>query len=100
MVAVSQRFVNAVWLHERRYNTEPPRKTTVFGEENHTFTADSVKDRPRSGRQINRKETCHDVELPFLKSTSERSAELRIPRTIVMDHMKHDLQLKPYHPST
>jgi hypothetical protein len=32
------------------------------------------------------------------KSTRKRSAELGIPRSTMMDHMKGDLKVRPFHP--
>jgi hypothetical protein len=33
-----------------------------------------------------------------VKSTPNRSAELGIPRSTVMDHMKLDIKVRPFHP--
>jgi hypothetical protein len=47
-------------------------------------------------------ETCHAVATSVtqspVKSNRKRSAELGIPRSTMMDHMKLDLKVKPFHP--
>jgi hypothetical protein len=110
---IEQRLVTAVWLHgdtmetakvtfRDRFGVEPPRKATVLGWGKHAFATGSVKDRPRGGRPITRRETCHAVAASAtqspVKSTRKRSAELGIPRSTVMDHMKLDLKVRPFHP--
>ena len=116
--SIEQRLVVAVWLHERhhtgdtiesvkakftdRFGINPPRKATMLGWEKRAFAMGSVKDLPRGGRPIKRRETCREVEASVqqspLKSTRKRSAEFGIPRTTMMTHMKQDLKLKVYRP--
>ncbi|KAJ4450141.1 hypothetical protein ANN_01548 [Periplaneta americana] len=81
------------------FGVEPPRKATILGWEKRAFAMGSVKDHTRSGRPTTR-ETCHaaeaSVERSLLKSTQKRSAELGIPRSTMMKHMKVDLKLKHF----
>jgi hypothetical protein len=118
LCTIKQRLVTAVWLHERPYSgdametvkvkfqdhfgVEPPRKATMLGWKKRAFATGSVKDGPGGGQPITRRETCHTVVASVMqspvKSTCRRSAELRIPRFTVMDHMKLDLKVRPFHP--
>jgi hypothetical protein len=66
------------------------------------FARGSVKDRPQGGLPIKRGRTCQAVAASVtqspVKSNPKRSAELGIPQSTVMDHMKLDLKVKPFHP--
>jgi hypothetical protein len=80
------------------FGVEPPRKATMLGWEKRAFATGSVKDRPRGFRPTTRRETCHTVAASVtqspVKSTRKRSAELGIPRSTMMDHMKLDLKVR------
>jgi hypothetical protein len=84
-----------------RFGVEPPRKATMLGWQIRAFATGSVKDRPRGGRPITRQETYHAVAASVtqspVKSTRKRSAELAIPRSTMMDHIKLDLKVRSFH---
>ena len=84
---------------QERFNKAPPRKATLLDWERRAFAFGSVKDRPRSGRKKTREETCAGVlasiEQSPIKSTRKRAAELGISSTIMRDHMKKDLKVRP-----
>jgi len=108
--------VASVWVHERehteqtmsqvmaafreRFNKAPPRRATLLDLEKRAFALGSVKDRSRIGRKTTRLETCAAVaasmESSLMKSTRKRSSELGIPRSAMRDHMKKDLNVRPY----
>jgi hypothetical protein len=71
--------MTAVWLHgdtmktvkltfRDRFGVEPPRKATLLGWEKCDFATGSVKDRPRGGRPITRRETYHPVAASVTQS--------------------------------
>jgi hypothetical protein len=74
----------------------------MLGWEKRAFATGSVKDRPRSGRPITRRETCHamaaSVTQSPVKSTRKGSAKHGIPRSTMTDHMKLDLKVRLFHP--
>ena len=106
----------SVWVHERqhtgqtmsqvmaafreRFNKAPPRRATLLDWEKRAFALGSVKDGPRSGRKTARLETCAaiaaSIERSQMKSIRKRSPELGVPRSAVRDHMKKDLNVRPY----
>jgi len=117
--SVEERLMASVWLHERqhteqtmsqvmaafreRLNKAPPRRTILLNWEKRAFALGSVKDRSRSGRKTTRLETCAavaaSIERSPMKSTRKRSSELGVPQATVRDHMKRDLNVRPYHPT-
>jgi hypothetical protein len=96
LYTIEQRLVTAAWLHET------PRKATMLGWEKRVFATGSVKHRPRGGRPITGWVTCHAAAASVtqfpVKSTRKGSAELGIPRSTMMDHMKLDLKVRLFHP--
>jgi len=109
----------SVWMHERqhtgqtmsqvmaafreRFNKAPPRIATLLDWEKRGFALGSVKDRPRSGRKTARLETsaavAASIERSLMKSKRKRSTELGVPRSTMRDHMKRDLNVRPYRPT-
>ena len=109
----------SVWAHERqhtgqtmsqviaafreRFNKAPPRRATLLDWEKRAFALGSVKDRPWSGRKTTLLETCAavaaSIERSPMKSTRKRSSELGVPRSTMQDHMKKDLNVRPYRPT-
>jgi hypothetical protein len=83
-----------------QFNKAQPQRATLLDWEKQAFTLGSVIDRPRSGRNTTRLETCAAVaasnERSPMKSTRKRSSELGVPRTTMQDHMKKDLNVKLY----
>ena len=108
-----------VWVHERQYmgqtmsqvmaafrerfNKAPPWRATPLDWEKRAFALGSVKDRLQSGRKTMHLETCAavaaSIERSPLKSTRKRSSELGVPWSTTRDHMKKDLNVRPYHPT-
>ena len=86
-----------------RFNKAPPRRATLLDWEKRAFSLGSVKDRPRTGRKSTRLETCAavaaSIERSPVKSTRKRSSELGVPRSTLRDHMKKDLNVRPYCPT-
>ena len=117
--SIEERLMASVWVHERqhtgqtmskvmaafreRFNEAPPRRATLLDWEKRAFALGSVKDRPRSGRKTARLETsaavAASIECSSMKSTRKRSSELGVPRSAVRDHMKRDLNVRPYCPT-
>jgi len=117
--SIEERLVASVWVHERqhtgqtmsqvmavfreRFNKAPPQRATLLDWEKRAFALGSVKDRPRSGRKTTRLETCAaviaSIELTPMKTTRKRSSEPGVPRSTMRDHMKKDLNVRPYRPS-
>ena len=109
-------LVASVWVHERqhtgqsmsqvmtefreRFNKVPPRRATLLDWEKRAFALGSVKDMPRSGGKTTRLEACAavaaSIERSPMKSTRKRSSELGVPRSTMRDHMKKDLNARPY----
>ncbi|PSN42505.1 hypothetical protein C0J52_09788 [Blattella germanica] len=76
---------------QERFNKAPARKATLLDWESRAFAFGSVKDRPWSGSEKTREETCAGVAASIEqspKSTHKRAAEFGIPRTTMRDHMK------------
>jgi len=112
-------LVASVWVHERqhtgqtmsqvmaafreRFNKAPPQRVTLLDWEKRAFALGSVKDRPRSGRKTMCLETCAavaaSIERSPVKSTRKRSSELGLPWSTMRDHMKKDLNVRPYRPT-
>ena len=117
--SIEERLVASVWVHERqhmeqimsqvmvafleRFNKAPPRRATLLDWEKRAFALGSVKDRTRSGRKTTLLETCAagaaSIECSPLKSTRKQSSELGLPRSTMRDHMKKDLNVRPYGPT-
>lgn len=115
---VEERLIAAVWVHDRirndmtmedirsafteRFGKPAPSRSNLYLWEKKVFETGSVLDQARSGRPETRKKTCAGVQESLQqspkKSTRKRSAELGIPRATMMDHMKKDLDVKPYKP--
>ena len=99
----------SVWVHERqhtgqtmshviaafreRFNKAPPRRVTLLDWEKRACALGSVKDRPRSGRKTTRLETCAAIA-----ASNERSP-MKSTRSKMLDHMKKDLNVRPYRPT-
>jgi len=117
--SIEERLVASVLVHDRqhtgqtmsqvmaafreRFNKAPPRRATLLDWEKRAFGLGSVKDRPRSGRKTTRLEAsaavAASIERSPMKSTRKRSSELGVPRSTVRDHMKKDLNVRPYRPT-
>ena len=114
-----ERIVMAVWVHERhrqreslddlrtrfriRFNKEPPRKNrTLRTWERKLFNTGTIRDRPRSGRPVTRRERCQAVDQSInespLKSTRKRAAEIGVPRTTMCRFIKEDLKMRCFRP--
>ena len=108
----------SVWLHERqhteqtmsevmaafreRLNKAPPRRTILLDWEKRAFAFGSVKDRSRSGRKQRawrRAAVAAPLNVTQMKSTRKRSSEFGVPRSTMRDHMKKDLNVRPYRPT-
>lgn len=118
--SVEERLVASVWVHERhntkktmtdilrdfavRFAKPPPSRPTLFAWEKKAFATGSVLDAPRSGRPKTRIETCapvaESIERSPMKSTRKRSAELGIPRSTMQDHIRKDLHVSCFRPSS
>lgn len=118
--SIEERLVASVWVHERqntkktigdilrdfsvRFGKPPPSRPTLFTWEKKAFSTGSVRDAPRSGRRKTRVETCaavmESIERSPMKSTRKRSAELDIPRSTMQDHMRKDLHISCFRPSS
>ena len=117
---IEERIVASTWIHERprtgktleqvrtdfdlRFGRNAPPKRTLLRWEQKLFATGSIKDKQRSGRPSTRGEQCRDVaesvERSPMKSTRKRAAELGIPRSTLRKHMKRDLKLHPYRPTS
>jgi len=117
--SIEERLVASVWVHERqdtgqtmsqlmaafreRFNKAPPRRATLLDWEKRAFALGSVKDRPPSGRKSTRFETCAavagSIERSPVKSKRKRSSELGVPGSTMRNHMKRDLNVRPYCPT-
>jgi len=117
--SIEERLVASVWVHERqhmgqtmsqvmaefweRFNKAPPQRVTLLNWGKRVFTRGNVKDRPWSWRKTMRLETCAavaaSIEHSPMKSTRKRSSELGVPRSTMQDHMKKDLNVRPFRPT-
>jgi hypothetical protein len=114
--SIEERLAASVCVHERQhtgqtmsqvmaafrkgFNKAPPRRARLLDLEKRAFALGSVRDRPLSGRKTTRLETraavAASIERSPMKSTRKRSSELGVPRTVMQDHMKKDLNVKLY----
>ena len=86
-----------------RFSKAAPRRATLLDWGKRAFALGSVKDRLQNGRKATRLETraavAAAIERSPLKSTRKRSSELGVSRSTMLDHMKKDLDVRPYHPT-
>ena len=117
--SIEERLVASVWVYERqhtgqtmpqvmaafrkRFNKAPTRRATLLDWGKRVFALGSVKDRPRIGRKTKRLETRAGVAASFerspMKSTRKWSSGLGVPWSKMRDHMKKDLNVRPYRPT-
>ena len=116
---LEERIVTSTWVHERnntgdtmdtisgkfreRFNKNPPTRKTMSNWESKLFETGNIKNAPRSGRPVKRRESCAGVKESVinspLKSTRRRSAELGIPRATIQTFVKKDLEVKEWRPT-
>ena len=88
---------------QERFNKAPPRRMILLDWKKRAFTLGSVKDRLQSGRKTTSLETsavvAASIERSSMKSTQKRSSELGVPQSTMRDHMKKDLNVRPYRPT-
>ena len=89
--------------YRERFNKAPPRRATLLDWEKRAVALGSVKDRPWIGRKTTRLVTCAavaaSIERSPMKLTRKRSSELGVPWSTMRDHMKKDVNVRPYRPT-
>jgi len=111
-------FVASEWVHERQYtvqtmsqvmaafwerfNKAPPWRATLLDWEKWAFTLGSVKDMLGSGKKTTRLEMCSGCRFHWTFPTEVDTDTIIgawCAMSIMQDHMKKDLNVRPYHPT-